>query len=541
MRRRRSRSPSSGSAKTKPTLEIRDVAVFIFRRDLRLVDNRGLHSLCTKASAADLPVLPLFCFNPSQAAKEQNAFFGEPSFAFMCESLDSLNGMDQLDGALLCLEGSDEDCLHRVQGAGLRIAMLGFNEDFTPFAQVRDEGLQQWCKDRQVTCLADPTDYTLLPLDAIENGAGKPYSVFTPYYRKLMAEHQHQIKKPRDDHPPLGVFLSNGRAYLQKHCTDPLDRYTPNPCASDHGGRQEGLRRLARVASLTDYATTRDDIAGDQTSHLSPHLKFGTVSIREVWHAAVNALGASHAFPRQLIWREFYASLLYHHPQLVGGQLQGLPHGYSKRKQFVPTNLPFQSKYLNYKWDWRPEHWEAFRGGVTGVPLVDAAVRCLTATGWCHNRNRMIIANYLVKTLGVDWRVGEKWFAQLSVDYDVANNSGGWQWSSGQGADPQPYFRTFNPFRQSARFDPECHFIFQWVPELCGIPPSVVHEWDTYCATIRHVPTGSTGQAAPVKGGKKAKYTTRYATAYPAPIVDIKAATASIIAEFKKYDPPKVR
>lgn len=533
LKRSRSRSCSQSLERRKrPAPELRRVALFIFRRDLRLYDNSALARL---VAATSLPILPVFFFNPVQMEPKKNPYFGRACFQFMCESLTDLD--KQLEGRLVCLKGSDATCLATIRRCGFAVEAVGYNADFTPFALQRDAQLEEWCDAQGVTeVLSSDTDFSLLPLDRVENKSGQPYSVFTPFYRCVMAEHVRSIPKPVEAlvHSVEKTFVADAKEAFESHLVTPADLYTPMEQLADRGGRTVGLARLQTLPAMKHYEVDRDDIAGDKTSHLSPHLKFGTVSSREVWAAAVAALGSGHAFVRQLIWREFYAMLLYNHPRLAQGQLQAFEPKESGKKP-AKLNAPFLAKYDRFDWRWEEEHWRRFQQGNTGVPLVDAAVRCLNATGWCHNRCRMVIASFLVKVLSVDWRVGERWFATVSVDFDVANNNGGWLWSSGQGADPQPYFRSFNPYRQSQRFDEDCVFIYQWVPELRGVPPKVVHGWDVYCAKRDNQKRRKESS----KASSQKKPLREYDTTYPPPMVDVAACTKKVIATFKKYDPVK--
>uniref|UniRef100_A0A0A9ZFL0 Deoxyribodipyrimidine photo-lyase n=1 Tax=Lygus hesperus TaxID=30085 RepID=A0A0A9ZFL0_LYGHE len=377
----------------------------------------------------------------------------------MCQSLHDLDEK-QLNGRLVCLRGSDEQCLKQISKSGLQLSIIGFNCDYTPFAMVRDERMEQYCIQHNIECVKSKFDYTLLPLDSVMNGSDQPYSMFTPFYNKLMSEHASKIQ--RVDTTPFHVdrmFFENGKKYLAKYIIDPISLMngstTSNTGASlvrstEAGGRAEGLKKITGIKTMIDYKQVRDFLGRDKTSHLSPHLKFGTVSIREAWHTAVQALGSDHALVRQFVWREFYSMLIYHHPRLVQGQLNVFR---ATKDEKPKLNAPFQAKFDKFKWKWDSKHYELFKQGQTGVPLVDAAVRCLNATGWCHNRARLVAGSFLVKVLGVDWREGERWYATVAVDYDVANNSGGWLWVSGQGADAQPFFRMFNPYRQSQKFD----------------------------------------------------------------------------------------
>ncbi|KPI87808.1 putative deoxyribodipyrimidine photolyase putative DNA repair enzyme [Leptomonas seymouri] len=535
LKRGRSRSPSTGSTRgeKKSHTELEEVALFIFRRDLRLADNTGLQALVDEAAKRSVNILPAFFFNPIQCDRMENKYFGENFFQFFCQSLEDLDGASQLNNHLVCLRGSDKECLQQIRKCGYEVAVLGYNEDFTPFARARDQLLSTYANDHGIACVVGKQDYSLRPLSEVVSGAEKPYSVFTPFFNKFLSDHASKVEKPMETNVKSIqlMLVSQPKESFEKYLVAPSQLYTHNPNIAEKGGRAEGLKRLEKIKLLGDYGSVRDEIARDQTSHLSPYMKCGAVSVREVWHTSVQYLGGTHPFTRQVVWREFYAMLLHHHPRLARGQL----NAFIGQKEIVKAkrpqqNSPFQEKYENFKWSWMPQHFEAFREGRTGVPLVDAAVRCVTATGWCHNRCRMIISDFAVKVLSIDWRECERWFATVAVDYDVANNNGGWLWSSGQGADPQPFFRTFNSFRQAERFDPECAYIYKWVPELKGVPPKVVHAWDEYCSTLeRQQKSGKSKGSA--RGEAKV-----YNTSYPAPIVDIKAARVAIIDKFRSHN-----
>ena len=533
---KRSRSPSPGSA-TKNTRKSRTeqeaVALFVFRRDLRVVDNTGLQALVDEAAKQKLNVLPAFFFNPIQCDKNKNQYFGDNFFQFFCQTLEDLDGSTQLNNHLVCLRGSDTECLEQIRKCGYDVTLLGYNEDYTPFAQVRDRLLSDYADEQGMTCVVGKQDYSLRPLDAVISGSDKPYSVFTPFFNTFLSKHASKVAKPIETNVKRiqSMLVEQPKKYFEKYLVDPSQLYTQNKQIAEEGGRTAGLKRLAKVKSMKKYAEERDCIAHDATSHLSPYMKCGAVSVREVWHTSVQHLGRNHAFTRQLAWREFYAMLLFHHTRLAKGQLNAFIGQTDIVAATRPQkNSPFQEKYENFRWNWKPAHFDAFREGRTGVPIVDAAVRCVTATGWCHNRSRLIISNFAVKVLGIDWRECERWFATVAVDYDVANNNGGWLWSSGQGADAQPYFRTFNPFRQAERFDPDCEFIYKWVPELKGVPPEVVHSWENYCAKLEQ----QNKKAGKSKTSSKRK-AEEYDTSYPAPIVDIKEAKAAVIQKFASY------
>nr|CCC94154.1 putative deoxyribodipyrimidine photolyase [Trypanosoma congolense IL3000] len=543
------------------------VAAFIFRRDFRLNDNIGLLKLLKSSASRSLVVLPLFFFNPVQCDPEKNLYFGNACFEFLCQSLRHLGGV-QLGGRLVCLRGSDVECLEAVRSAGYDIKQLGFNCDITPFARRRDVRLEEWCISNGIQCVTTNRDYTLFPPEMIINGNREPYRVFTPFYNRVLRNYFDEILAP--DLTAMNVETGFTGTSVRDDIRDALEQRWKAVNAAgevvglgveyvdlsampsffvdlaDVGGREAGLSCLERVTQAMNYSSDRDDIPGDKTTHLSPHLKFGTVSIREAMQMAVLHLGKEHAFTRQLIWREFYAMLLYHNPRVVLGQLKYDRATAKGRPDVSLINEPFLEKYSKFQWKWDDSEFTAFKLGRTGFPLVDAAVRCITRTGWCHNRCRMIIANFLVKVLFVDWREGERWYATVAVDYDVANNSGGWLWSSGQGADAQPYFRIFNPFRQSARYDPQAVFIKRWVPELQGVPAKVIHEWDVYCRNKRGTCQGeldvigtAKGVFSDVKNDMKQSLTHSEAvdtSAYPCPIVDLKQRAKWIVENYKRYN-----
>ena len=220
-----------------------------------------------------------------------------------------------------------------------------------------------------------------------------------------------------------------------------------------HGGRKSGLQRL-RIAKTTqkNYGKTRD-FFDKNTSHLSAYIKFGCVSIREVYHEFSHI----ESFINELTWREFFAHVLDAYPEVVGQS--------------------YQKKFRKIKWSRNKTHFEKWKQGNTGVPIVDACMRELNSTGYMHNRGRMAVASFLIKTLLIDWRWGEKYFAQQLTDYDVASNNGNWQGISGTGVDMKPYFRDMNPWIQSAKFDKDAKYIKKWVPELENVPSRDIHKW----------------------------------------------------------------
>ena len=419
--------------------------LYIFRRDLRIIDNKGLNALGSKCEN----VYTIFIMTPNQLGFT-NKYKSNNSVQFMMESLIDLEKeIHEKGGKLICFYGTNEkiitDCIHEFQ-----IDVVGFNIDYTPYAKDRDKEILELCKTQNIHSITEH-DYYLHTPGTVLNGTGGPYQKFTPYFNKV-----HKIPFGSPEHIKKIHFTgSNKKLNYIISISDAMKRFVKiNPHIMVHGGRTEGLKTLKNaVISQEHYSKTRDDLTKD-TSHLSAYIKFGCISIREVAHAFHN----NHSFLRQLIWRDFYANIMHHFPRVIGHSLK--------------------PNYDKIHWSNNERYFNAWTKGVTGVPLVDACMRQLNTIGWMHNRGRMVVSNFLTKILLIDWRKGEQYFATQLVDYDPANNNGGWQWSSGSGADSQPYFRIFNPYTQSKDHDPECKYIKKWIPELESVPIKDIHQWD---------------------------------------------------------------
>jgi len=239
-----------------------------------------------------------------------------------------------------------------------------------------------------------------------------------------------------------------------------------------HGGRSNALRVLRRLSHYKYYEREKNLPARNGTTELSAHIKFGTVSIREVYHAVKKKLGEEHSLIRQLYWRDFFTQIAFHYPHVFG-------HA-------------FHQEYDRIKWKRNNKGFKAWCEGRTGFPIVDAGMRQLNKTGFMHNRVRMIVASFLTKDLHVDWRRGERYFAKNLVDYDPSVNNGNWQWCASTGCDAQPWFRIFNPWIQQRKFDSECEYVKRWVPEVEQLAPSTIHnlehsrQAEHYVAIVDH-------------------------------------------------------
>jgi deoxyribodipyrimidine photo-lyase len=421
--------------------------LFIFRRDLRVVDNNGLNLLNEKCKN----IYTIFIFTPEQAGNG-NKYKSDNALQFMIESLEDLaSNISKMGGQLHTFYGHNdkvvEDCIKAFD-----INVVCFNLDITPYARERDSKIIKLCEKMETYVMYDH-DYYLHEPGTIVNGSGNPYVKFTPYYekaKKLKVEAPAGIRK---------LHLAKSSAHVPNKITLDLAMKKfvgkENPDILVHGGRENALKQMRQAAkNIKHYAQTRNDLA-KPTSQLSAYIKFGAVSVREVY----KVFRSKHDFIRQLYWREFYGNVLYSFPRVLGHSLN--------------------PKYDKIKWHHNERWFEAWKKGETGIPLVDASQRQLLQTGWTHNRGRMISSSILIKILLIDWREGERFYAQHLVDYDIGSNNAGWQWSAGSGSDAQPFFRYFNPYLQSKNNDPDCEYIKQWIPELKDVPSKDIHDWET--------------------------------------------------------------
>lgn len=414
--------------------EVQKVHIFIFRRDLRIEDNIALNSLIKHTGNKN--ILPIFIFNPKQIYSKNNEYFSNNAVQFMIESLKSLESSIHIN----YYEDTDITVLEQIRKKYI-IKTVAFNRDYTPFAIKRDNIISEWCYIHNITLITEE-DYTLLPLNKnmILNKSGKPYQKFTPFYNTCMKQIIKNPMRPIKHKKKLNIIKSVLKFDKDKY-------YSFNDKIAVHGGREEALIRLKK--NMTKYASQRDYPYLEGTTRMSAYIKFGCVSIREVFYNYVK----NKALQREIIWREFYAYILYNFPFVLGKSL----------------------KYNMIKWENNKEWFKKWCNGKTGYAIVDAGMNQLNTTGWMHNRVRMIVAMFLTKDLLIDWKWGEKYFATKLVDYDPASNNGGWQWCASTGTDSQPYFRIFNPELQTKRYDKNLEYIKRWNPEYEMIPKIIDH------------------------------------------------------------------
>lgn len=403
----------------------KEVSIFWFRRDLRLEDNVGL----TEALKGDSPVLPIFIFDPEIL---ENLPKDDARVTFIFESLQKLRkDLEYHNSSIAVYHGRPEKVFQELLEK-YRVKKVFTNRDYEPYARERDGEIRQILAVKNIE-LSLYKDQVIFEKNEIVKQNGSPYVVYTHYMKMWKETFQKQENKNIDLIPDLNnlVKISN----------------LPNLKHGDLGFRKSKIKVADYDISsslLMSYEAHRNFPAMDATSRLGPHLRFGTVSIRNLVRNASEE--KNEIFLQELIWREFFMQILFHYPHTVTGA--------------------FKPKYDRIPWRNNEKEFEVWKEGKTGYPLVDAGIRQLNSTGFMHNRVRMITASFLCKHLLIDWRWGEAYFAEKLLDYEMASNVGNWQWAAGSGVDAAPYFRIFNPTIQINKFDKERKYINEWVKEI---------------------------------------------------------------------------
>jgi deoxyribodipyrimidine photo-lyase len=449
-------------------------ALFVFHRDLRVIDNIGLFS----ALETFKKVYTVFIFTPEQVSS-QNKYKSNNCVQFMIEALEDLaSQIRRFGGELIILYGNTINMVKYLIDE-LSIQAVFFNKDYSPYAIRRDNEVFDMCMKKGVYCV-EYHDYLLYEVGSVKNSSGEYYKKFTPFYEAVI--------RRKVDAPIVFPRIKNKLTRLAKTTKRLLHRFTlhtamkqfvgeRNPQLLVHGGRKLGVDRLKTAITEQRHYDEQRDYFVYETTFLSAYIKFGCISIREVYHAFLKKFGSHSGIIRELIWREFFAHVLYGFPEVMEGSFQPIYKNINWRTSTVKL----------YKW----------MNAKTGFPLVDACMRQMNQTGYMHNRGRMLVASFLCKTLLLDWRLGEQYFAQTLVDYDPASNNGNWQGISGTGVDMKPYFRDMNPWIQSQKFDGNAVYIKKWIPELKDVSAEHIHNWSAHCKDTEY---------------KKVKY--------PSPIVD---------------------
>ncbi len=419
------------------------MSIFIFRRDFRIKDNTAWNKMLETNSI----IYPIFIFTPEQI--DNNKYKSDNSVQFMIQSLLELK--KNVKKITFCY-GDIENVLNDIIKHN-KIDSIYTNTDYTPYSIEREKRIEKLCKQNNII-FNYYHDITLFEPKTILTSSGLIYQKFTPFYRACMHE---KVREPYTIKKHITV-----RKVKTKYSIDSSKMhsfYKNNDDIHVIGGRNNGLIILKNISDFKTYEKTRNTL-NIETTNLSAYLKFGCISIREVYNIFKNKFGKNHPLIRQLIWRDFY----YH-----------LGNGFLDR--FGKSLKPH---YDNIDWENNKSKFNKWKNGMTGYPIIDACMTQLNETGYMHNRGRLIVASFLIKNLMVDWRYGEKYFAQKLVDYDVLVNQGNWQWTSGSGADSMPYFRVFNPALQSEKYDKNADYIKKWVPQLKDIEPKHLHYWEDY-------------------------------------------------------------
>lgn len=465
------------------------VAIWWLRRDLRLTDNQAL----TAAQQSAAQVIPLFILDPTIL---QSVWASPQRTAFLYGGLQSLDQALRKRGSRLILRTGDPVAvLTQVMAEGGATAIHA-ERDHSPYARRRDAAVAATLP------LTLHEGVTVRPMATVYKKDGTPYLVYSPYRQRWMG----LPPLTRSDILPAPTQIATPSDLVTIPIPTEPGLKTDSPFLP---GEAEAKQRLTTFikgddAPIYDYANNRERPARSGTSGLSPYLRFGMVSPRLAALGAYTAIQQAPTATAQegvttwlseLIWRDFYSTILHHYPHVRAGS--------------------FRSEYDTIAWANDESHFAAWCEGRTGYPFVDAAMRQLRTLGWMHNRARMVVASFLVKDLLIDWRWGERWFMQQLIDGDPAANNAGWQWIAGAGADATPYFRVFHPVSQSQKFDPQGEYIRRWIPELQQVPKKYIHTpWQ-------------------MSQSEQDKVGCRIGVTYPAPLVDHGWARERMLTAYK--------
>jgi deoxyribodipyrimidine photo-lyase len=463
--------------------------IWWIRRDLRLTDNEALFNALERAEY----VLPLFILDSDLISSK---YVGDKRLGFLYAGLEQLDqDLRAVGSELILREGRPFEVFQALQ-TEIKFDAIFAEGDYSPYARKRDSKLHD---SFPIEFFGGPTFRHPM---AIRKKDGEPYTVFTPFSRAWKAlpfpETKDILSKPDRIPTPSGL----------KSIPIPSTAL-PFKDSAFIPGEAEAQRRLKNFLTgdspqIYEYADNRDRMDLDGTSQLSPYLRFGMLSAKQAFAARNKAISkagteeerkGANTWLNELIWREFYQSILFHFPSV--------------------REMSFRANLRTIQWENDPAEFKAWCNGETGYPIVDAAMRQLMGIGWMHNRARMIVASFLVKDLLIDWRWGEQWFMQQLIDGDPSANNGGWQWSAGTGTDAAPYFRVFNPILQGQKFDPQGVYVHRWVPELSSVPMKYLHKPWEMPADIQ--------EASSCIIGKN----------YPSPIVDHAYARERVLERFR--------
>jgi deoxyribodipyrimidine photo-lyase len=415
------------------------ISIFWFRRDLRLKDNHGLF----KALSSGQKVLPIFIFDTNILDDLNDR--ADPRVTFIYDKIRSINDkLVEFGSGITIHIGQPIDIFKRLTEQ-YYIFKVFANRDYEPYGGIRDREIGYLLKERGIQ-FELVKDHVIFEENEILKDDGTPYKVFTAYKKRWLEKFNQETVNPFPSEDHTLNFLRSPNLNF--------------PSLADVGFLRKNIKfppESIPINIIQSYDKTRDFPGMQGTSRLGIHLRFGTLSIRK---AVMVAWENNEVWLNELIWREFYTMILFQFPNVVKDS--------------------FKKEYDRIQWVNDAESFEQWKAGQTGFPLVDAGMRELNETGYMHNRVRMITASFLTKHLLIDWRMGEAYFAEKLLDYELASNNGGWQWAAGTGTDAQPYFRVFNPISQAEKFDPAFSYIRRWVPEYLSdryIKPIIDHKF----------------------------------------------------------------
>ena len=424
------------------------IAIHWFRRDLRLHDNTALY----QALQSGYQVQALFIFDRDILDKLEDK--ADARVSFLHQEVQRLADELQALGSSIRVEyGTPMQVWERLV-AELPIDKVYTNRDYEPYAQERDKALYEFLKAKNIE-FKGFKDHVIFEKNEVLKQDGTPYTVFTPYSRKWKEKLSEEHLKSYDTAKYFKNFIQNSQGAI--------------PTLKEMGFIKTTISfpdRQLNESIIAQYHVNRDLPAIQGTTRMSLHLRFGTVSVRQI---AKKGLEINEKYLNEIIWRDFYQKMIFHFPHMVDNA--------------------FKSQYDRIEWEHNEEHYQAWCEGKTGYPLVDAGMRELNATGFMHNRVRMVVASFLCKHLLLDWRLGERYFAAKLLDFELASNVGGWQWASGSGNDAAPYFRVFNPQLQLEKFDKNLKYVKKWVPEYGSssyVKPIVEHKFARQRALDRY-------------------------------------------------------
>lgn len=426
------------------------------RRDLRLHDHYALSEALKIYDECYIA----FIFDENILKQLHNK--NDPRITFIIDSLKETEKELQKVGSSLIVRFGNP--VHEIPQiiSDYKLDALFFNRDYEPYAKKRDKKITATLLKRKIEVLSFK-DHVFFENAEIKNGSGETYKVFTPYKNKWLEIFRLNLDEtiPNYKCPLKNLAQIKNKKNIIDHDWLSEIGFTKTPCVLK-GGTQAATKKITTFKKyISNYKVARNFPALDQTSGLSPYISFGNISIRDIVRLAVEKRTSGYeTWLSEIIWRDFYHAILDAYPDV--------------------EKKCFRSEYNNIKWLGKKSDFNKWCEGNTGYPIIDSAMRCLNATGLMHNRLRMVVASFLTKTLLINWQWGEKYFAEKLLDFDLAANNGGWQWSASTGVDAQPYFRIFNPYNQSKKFDPQGIFIKRWCPELRHLSAKEIHAPDVF-------------------------------------------------------------